>query len=256
MSRFDLSKVKRSVGKFVQKRSPEILTGLGIAGMITTTVLAVKATPKAMILIEEKKKLENVDKLTPLETIKTAWKCYVPSVVTATMSTACLIGASSVNTKRNAALATAYSLSETALKEYREKVVETIGEKKEEKIRDAIAKDTIDKHPVQDRQVIITDKGQTLCYEPISDRYFKSDIETLRRIANELNRQMLSDMTISLNEFYYEIGLKGTDIGEQLGWNVNRGFIDLRFSAQLSEDDTPTLVIDYIVPPRYDYQNI
>lgn len=256
MGKFNLSKITQDVGKFIAKRSPEILTGLGIAGMLTTTVLAVKATPKAMILIEKKKEYEQVDKLTAMDTIKTTWKCYVPSAVTATMSTLCLIGASSVNTKRNAALATAYSLSETALKEYREKVVETIGEKKEEKVRDAVAKDMIEKHPVKDSQVIITDKGQTLCYEPISDRYFKSDIESIRRIANDLNRQMFSDMYVSLNDFYYEIGLKGTEIGQQLGWNVNRGLIDLRFSAQLSEDDTPTLVMDYIVPPRYGYQEL
>lgn len=256
MSKFNLSKITQDVGKFVAKRSPEILTGLGVAGMLTTTVLAVKATPKAMLLIEKKKEYEQVDKLTAIDTIKTTWKCYVPSAVTATMSTLCLIGASSVNTKRNAALATAYSLSETALKEYREKVVETIGEKKEEKVRDAVAKDMIEKHPVKDSQVIITDKGQTLCYEPISDRYFKSDIESIRRIANDLNRQMFSDMYVSLNDFYYEIGLKGTEMGQQLGWNVNRGLIDLRFSAQLSEDDTPTLVMDYIVPPRYGYQDL
>ena len=67
---------------------------------------------------------------------------------------------------------------------------------------------------------------------------------------------MLGDMYVSLNDFYYELGLKGTDLGDQLGWNINRGFIDLRFSTQLSEDDTPCLVIDYAVPPRYDYQSM
>ena len=114
---------------------PAVASGkasFGIAGMITTTVLAVRSTPKALKLIEEKKKEEGVDKLTPAETVKTAWKCYIPAMVLGATSVGCLVGASRVSLRRNAALATAYKLSETALTEYREQVVETIGEKKEQ----------------------------------------------------------------------------------------------------------------------------
>ena len=121
----------RNMQTAVKKHSPEILTGIGIAGMITTTVLAVRATPKALILIEEKKDELEVNELTPKETVQAAWACYIPTAVIGTVSIACLIGASSVNMRRRAALATAYTLSESALKEYQEKVVETIGEKKE-----------------------------------------------------------------------------------------------------------------------------
>ncbi len=65
----------------------------------------------------------------PKDIIKTAWPCYIPAAVGA-ISVFCLIGASSTNLRRNAALATAYTLSESTLKEYQEKVVETIGEKR------------------------------------------------------------------------------------------------------------------------------
>ena len=245
----------RNMRTAVKKHSPEILTGIGIAGMITTTVMAVRATPKALILIEEKKDELEVNELTPKEIVQAAWACYIPAAVTGTVSIACLIGASSVNIRRRAALATAYTLSESALKEYQEKVVETIGEKKEQGIRDAVAKDKIEKNPVSNREVVILERGNTLCFDAVSGRYFKSDIEKIKKAVNELNLRMRDEMYISLNEFYYEIGLNGTSIGDELGWNVNQGYIDVSFSSQLADDGTPCLVIEYHIAPRYDFSN-
>ena len=43
-----LSKFVMDTKRMVYKHSPEILTGIGVAGMITSTILAVKATPKAL----------------------------------------------------------------------------------------------------------------------------------------------------------------------------------------------------------------
>ncbi len=254
MNKNTITAAMRSMRTAVKKHSPEILTGIGIAGMITTTVMAVRATPKALILIEEKKNELEVNELTPKETIQTAWACYIPAAVTGTVSIACLIGASSVNMRRRAALATAYTLSESALKEYQEKVVETIGEKKEQAVRDAVAKDKIEKNPVTSREVIITERGNTLCYDAVSGRYFKSDIDKLKKAANELNRQMRDEMYISLNDFYYEIGLNPISIGDEIGWNIDQGYIDLSFSSQLADDGTPCIVIEYHIAPRYDFR--
>lgn len=255
---------KQSVSKFIEstwisvsKHSPEILTGIGIAGMITTTVLAVKATPKALKLIEEEQfRREDVSEgreLKPLEVVKVAWKPYIPAVVTGIMSTACLIGASSVSARRTAALATAYKLSETALSEYREKVVETIGEKKEQLVRDKVYKDKVDKNPVSKNEVVITERGNTLCYDSISGRYFKSDIEKIKQAVNTLNRNMVVDMYVSLNELYDELGLEHISIGDDLGWNIDHGLIELEFGSQIADDGTPCIVVDYRVAPRYDY---
>lgn len=246
----------KNVRTTLHKHSPEILTGIGIVGMISTTVMAVKATPKALILIEEKKKEEQLDGLTPIETVKTTWKCYVPAAVTGTLATACLIGASSVNSKRNAALATAYTLTETAFKEYKEKVVETIGEKKEQTIKDKVAKEHIDKHPVNNKEIIITGRGDVLCCDAISKRYFRSDIEKIRKAVNDINYRLNVEMYISLNDFYYEIGLDPTGIGDDIGWNINNGLIDVDFSSQLTADGEPCLVISYNVEPRYEYSRL
>lgn len=252
----EIAKSFLSLKTAIKKHSPEILTGIGIAGMITTTVMAVRATPKALILIEERKEEIGAEKLEAMDMVKTTWACYIPAAITGTLSVACLIGASSVNARRNAALATAYTLSESALKDYQGKVIEMFGEKKNEAVKDAVAKDKVEKNPVVTREVIITEKGNTLCYDAISGRYFKSDIEKIKKAECELNRQMLDDMYVSLNDFYYEIGLDSVKLGDELGWNVNSGYIDLSFSSQLASDGTPCLVIDYSVAPRYDYRNL
>lgn len=142
------------------------------------------------------------------------------------------------------------------MRDYQKKVVETIGEKKEQTVRDAVAKERLEKNPVENKEVIVTAKGDTLCFDAVSGRYFKSDIDKLKKAENELNRQMRDEMYISLNDFYYEVGLEPIKLGDDLGWNIDNGYIDLRFSSQLATDGTPCLVIDYGYGPRYDFRNL
>lgn len=256
MSKTNLANVVASTKRFVNKRSPEILTGLGITGMITTTILAVRATPKAIQLIDEKKKEQWGDDLSPLEIVKIAWRPYLPAVIIGVTSTACLIGSCSVNARRNAALATAYKLSETAFSEYKEKVVETIGDKKEHSVRDKVAEERIKKNPVSKNEVIVTGNGKTLCFDPISGRYFMCSIEVIKKAENTLNKQMIHDINgyVSLNDFYDEIGLDHTSVGNDLGWNTDQ-LIDIDFSSQLNDNGEPSVVLDYMVAPNYNYYN-
>lgn len=246
----NLSKLVRDAQVMLNAHSPEILTGLGISGMITTTVLAVMATPKALKKLDDKKKELDVEKLSAKETIKTAGPCYIPSVAVGAVSVACLIGATSVNCRRNAALAAAYTLSVDKLSTYQDKVTEIIGEKKEESIRDEIAKDKIRENPSQNREIIVTGNGDTKCYDVLSDRYFYSSIDKIRSAVADLNRQMLDDRYITLNEYYYAIGLKGTKEGELLGWHIDRGYIDIHFSSVLDEScKTPCISVDCDIEP-------
>ena len=238
MQKPNLTKICRSVKTATVKHSPEILTGVGIAGMVTTTVMAVRATPKAIQLLDEEKRRQHANKLEPMDIVKTAWKCYIPAAVTGTVS-------SSVNARRNAALTAAYTISESTLRDYQKKVVETIGEKKEQTVRDAVAKEHLEKNPVENKEVIVTAKGDTLCFDAVSGRYFKSDIDKLKKAENELNRQMRDEMYISLNDFYYEVGLEPIKLGDDLGWNIDN-----------ATDGTPCLVIDYGYGPRYDFRGL
>lgn len=246
--------VFKSAKMFMSKHSPEILIGLGITGMITTTVLAVRATPRALALIEQKKQEEHKDKLTPAETIKTAWKCYIPAGVTCATSVACLIGANSAHMKRNAALATAYKISETAFTEYREKMIETIGEKKEQTVREKIDHDRVEKQPVSKNEVVVTKRGNTLCFDPLSGRYFESDIDQIKKAENNVNKQMLHDTFgyATVNEFYDELGLDRTDVGDIIGWNVHK-LIDIHISSKVADDGRPCIVVGHNNRPVYDY---
>lgn len=228
--------------------------------MFTTTVLAVKATPKALLLIEEKKRELEVISLTPVETVKATWKCYIPAAVSGVAATACLIGSNSVNAKRNAALATAYKLSETAFSEYRDKVVETFGDKKEKTVRDKISEEKIKENPVSKTEVIVIGKGQTLFFEPLSSRYFYSNIELIKRAENKLNKDIICDpfdAGVTVNEFYEEIGLPTTATGDNLGWKIGYS-IDIYPSAQMAEEGTehegePCIVLNYSNPPKYEF---
>ena len=272
MNKESILKVFKTIKAGTIKHSPEILTGVGIAGMITTTVLAVKATPKVLMLIDSKKQeiFDELDpsevpcnntnykdlQLKPIEVVKVAWKSYIPAAVTCVASVTCLIGASSVNAKRNAALATAYELSKTALADYKEKVVETVGEKKEEIIREKVAQKKVDENPPTKSEVIITGSGDVLLLEPVSMRYFKSDIENIRKIINDLNYRLTAGMEeyISLSELYDEIGLSHTAQSDDIGWNIYRdGQINIDFPATKTEKGEPCLMLEYTVEPRYDY---
>lgn len=261
MNKQTLSKIARDVKLSLSKRSPEILMGIGIAGMITTTVLAVKATPKAILLIEDRKDELEVETLTPIETIKTTWKCYIPAAVSGTMSIACLIGSNSVNARRNAALATAYKLSETAFAEYRDGVVETIGEKKEKTVRDKVSEKQIKENPVNKTDIIVTGKGKTLFFDPLSHRYFYSSIEKIRRAENILNKEINTDpfdAGRTVNDFYTEIGIPTTATGDALGWNLNIGLLDIYLSYQGGDEgtefeDEPCAVLNFVNPPRYEF---
>lgn len=273
MNKPNLTNVIKNVKIGLGKHSPEILTGIGIAGMITTTVLAVKATPKALRLINDAKckkdkeviehncKVNKVSEcissdLKPIEIIKAAWKPYIPAMVTGVASITCIIGASSVNAKRNAALATAYELSKTALTEYKEKVVEEIGEKKEKIIRDKIDQDRLDKNPVSKNNIIITNNGEQLFYDGVSGRYFKSDLEKVRASINTVNRNMVYDNYISLSEFYDELGLEHTDMSDNLGWNLDEGLIEISFGTRMTDDGRSCITLDYHVAPRYDFAKL
>lgn len=252
MSKTNLANAAKNLKDVLTKHSPEILTGVGIAGMVTTTVLAVKATPKAVKILESYK--EENEKVTPVDAIKLTWKGYIPAIVTGSVSIACLIGASSANLKRNTALATAYKLSETALSEYKESVVEAIGEKKEKHVQEKVAEKQVKKNPVSDKEIIITGDGKSLCFDPLSNRYFMSSMDILQKAENKINKEMLQDVFgyASINDFYEEIGLSRTEVGNLLGWNSEHT-IDLNITATPTEDGRPALVVGHYNRPIYNY---
>lgn len=256
MKKFNMLK---KIRKGIIKHESEILIATGITGMIWSTVMAVKSTPKAMKLIEQRKKeleyLEN-EKLSVKETVKTTWKLYLPSIITTTLSAGCIITSNCINTRRNAALATAYALSERTLTTYRDKVIETIGDSKEKEIREKISQDAVVNNPITNSQVIIASKGNTLFMDSISGRYFRSDIDKIRKAINEMNRRINLQNYVSLDEFYSEIGLDSTNISNNVGWNLDSGLIDIKFDTCMADNDEPCIVLDYYVEPRFEFDKL
>ena len=250
-----ISMAFRSARQFLSKHSPEIFTGLGLSSMVTSTVLAVKATPRALNLLEAAE-LRKGDKLTPKEVVQNTWKEYLPAVSFGIGGCVFIICGCVINTKRSATLAAAYAMSERAFLTYKDKVIETIGEKKEKDVRDKIGQDEINKKPVQSTQVIITPKGNTLIMDSLSGRYFRSDLDTIKRAVNDLNRQMTYQNYISLNEWYSEIGLDGVRHGDDMGWNLDGGLIKLDYGTQLADNDEPCIYLDYEVPPRPNFNKL
>lgn len=260
MDKSNVTSFIKTVQDAAVKHFPEILTGLGVGCMLTATVLAVAATPKALRRIEEAKENKKLARpeeeptLTKKEVVKAAWKPYIPAAITGITGAACVIGASSVNAKRNAALATAYQLSATALSDYKEKVIETIGEKKERTVREKVAEKKLEERPVSKSEVIITGGGRTLCYDAAFGKYFESDIETIRTAVNDINEQMLTQDYVSLNDFYDKLNLSPIDIGDNLGWNIwTDRQLRVDFTSKLADDGRPCVVLQYDVAPRYDF---
>ena len=263
LPKLNLSKVAKNMQHTLGKYSPQILTGIGVAGMITTVVLAVKATPKALELIEDKKEELDAGKLTVVDTVKVAWKPYIPAAITGVLSTVCIVGGNAVGTRRTAALAAAYKISETALHEYKDAIVETVGEEKAKEVKEKVAQNKLDKNPVVEKQIIVTNKGTFLCYDSLSGRYFQSDIETIRKAQNDINDYLFSEDYASLNMFYDFLGLEHTRLGAELGWKIDSGTLQIEFDSTLASDKsqgiapgTPCLVLDYNVAPKYEFDKM
>ena len=244
----------KNLGGVISKNSPTILTGLAVGGLFTTVIFAVKVTPKALSIVEENTGFNEEGEMmapTPKEIVQLTWKLYIPAACMGLATAVCIVGSNSINQRRNAALATVYGLTEAAFREYKEKVVETIGKSKELKVRDEISSDRVKRDPPGEAEIIFTGRGEMLCRDSFSGRYFKSDIEKIRRSINEINENRLQNMWVTLNDLYYELGLSNTKLGDLLGWDMDTGNVKVSFSTQLTEDNEPCLVLNYDVAPKF-----
>lgn len=244
---------------FIKSNSSTVLTAMSVVGTISAVIMAVKATPKAIADLDEDKedrasKLKNPSevKIGITDCIRVCWKTYLPTVLMTGLSAGCAISAQTINLKRQATLMALYSAAAGSLKEYKDKTAELLGEAKLTKVREAIDKDHIDENPVTSREVCDTGYGEYLCYDTLTGRYFKHSIEGVRKCVNDLNAAILNNGYITLNEFYYTLGLDQVKFGDEMGWNTNHR-IDVDFSTQQAADGRPCLVVDYVTGPIYDF---
>lgn len=256
-----IAQLAKNLERFTITKSPAILTAIAVTGTISTAILVGKASYKAAELIAEEEqrrivdhKLEVTKVLVPMDRqdkLSLVWTLYIPAVSTCITTVVAIVTANQIGTRRVAAMTAAYSLSEKAFVEYREKVVEKLGEKKEANVRDELAQERVLNNPPSSQVMVIGD-GDVLCYDQHSGRYFHSSMESIKKAQNDINYQILRNSYASLNDFYEKIGLGMLPSGEDFGWNSDKE-VQLAFSSVLSEDQRPCLAIDFYHGPQANY---
>ena len=250
-----IKKYTNSIKAGFNKNGSSILTGLGIAGMLTSTGFAIYGTIKAVNILQEEQAYREergeYEKLTKEEIFKLVWKQYIVSGITAGASIACLVGANKMNNKKITALTTAYKLSEDMFSNYKREVIKNIGAEAEEKIRHDVNKKHLEERPIKDKEVIFTGKGDTLFYDSLSGRYFRSDVNSIKESQNLFNHEIICENYCSLNNWYYHIGLDAIyPLGSDLGWNSEWGVMEVSFDSSIADNNEPCIVIDYNIKPR------
>jgi hypothetical protein len=239
-----------NITEVVKLKSTSILTGVSVLGLVGTAVLSAKGAFKAS------KILDNQEGLTTKEIVVKTWKCYLPAIIVGGVAVSSMVWSNSIALKRIAALTGMYSMSQEDFRKYREKVATRLGLKKDKEIGREVITDKI-KQDIRDGNILETGNGSTLCYDPYSGRYFKSDINKIRaacvKLSSRLLRPNVRNEYLSLNDLYELIGLDDTRTGGMLTWSrYNEEMIEPCFEGSLDVDDNPCLVLEFVTEPTTD----
>ena len=259
MGKPNIKAIKHGIAKCVRKNSPAMLLALGIASGISAVVLAIKQTSSAKDELDAETQIKQYEtgdkqsKLTPREVFRVVWKKYIPVVALVITSIIFILSSSGIVHRRYEALSSAYGLLAASNSEYVDKVIETVGAHKEQTIREEIAKDKIRKveQVTNPENIVKTGHGETRMVETLGGQEFYASIDYLKSVQNRLNKQIIDsyssgcDAFVTLNDFYDEIGLARTKLGEMHGWTCEscydkKNFIELEFVAMMASDgETP-----------------
>ena len=248
------------------QHSPEILLGLAVVGVGVAVYRGIKDSRKADKRIEKakEKKAEELGtspedvNLSVKEKVIAAAPAYISTGLTIVAVVGCIVCAQSINAKRNAAMMFMYTAANEAAKEFEDKTVEVAGERVVEKVKDEIMQDHITNNPppADPTKIYVTGRGDNLCYDSLIGRYFYSSIERVRKAVNDINARLTGgkEEYVSLNDFYYELGLPAVDIGNQFGWNiVDDGTLEVDFGSMLTPEGVPCFTMQFCIFPRYSY---
>jgi hypothetical protein len=266
--------LQRKATKLITDNASSILTAGGVVGTVATAVLTARATFKAAEIIHEREMepwvravddpkgegvitiQEEPEDVSNLDKAKMIWPQYIPPVAVGTATVTCIVAANVISVKRAAALAAAYTISEGRFQEYKDKVTEKFGVNKERAVRDEVAQDRVEQNPPS-KEVLILASGDVLCYDMLTGRYFQSTVENIKKAENRTNLALMQYDSVSLSQFYDEVGLPATNYTDEVGWNTSFGSnIEVRFSTTMSPDDQPCIAIDFSVAPRPDYSRL
>ena len=241
---------------FLKRNSATILTCVGAAGVIATTVTAVKATPKALLLLEKAKE-EKGEELTQLEMVKIAGPAYIPSAVLGISTLACIFGANVLNKRGQASLMSAYALVDGAYKDYRNKVDEIYGDDPGSLVRAGLAKDKYEEQDIKE-----PDDGNRLYYDYYSGRYFEASPTFVKTAEYELNRKLMLDDCAYLNEWYYLLDLEPLEHGLDFGWSTCANsdmywqtWVDFHHESVVMDDGLECIIISFMQEPYHNFED-
>lgn len=269
----NIKSIFKSVKKTTSKNAPEILIGFGIAGLFISGITAVKATPKALQLIEEAEKEKN-DKLTKKEIVMSTWKEYIPSIIIGTLTISSIICQEILNKKQRNCLLSAYTVLQQSYREldqsyksYKNKLKELYGEDAHEKIMNALAIEKCEKIYISNEYLgsndcLLLDEEtahKVLFYDENSERFFKATIEQVMDAEYHINRNYVLAGSVCLNDFYAFLGLDPVEKGDILEWEIlDEGMYWIEFNHRKAylEDNTPYYVIETpyapFIPEEYE----
>lgn len=240
---------------FFKKNSATMLTCVGAVGVVATTVTAVKATPKAVLLLQKAEE-EKGEKLTKFEKVKIAGPLYVPSVVLGAGTLACIFGANVLNKRAQASVISAYTLLDGAYKDYKNKVDELYGEDAGAQVRAGIAKDKYDEYgnPIE------LEDDERLYYDYYSERYFHATPYEVQKAEYEINRALMLDDSVCLNDWYLQLCLEPLEHGDDFGWTTYgnmeaywQTWIDFHHEKVVMDDGLECIIITFGQEPFMDY---
>jgi hypothetical protein len=255
-----LQNIARNSKPYLKANSATILTCLSALGVVATSVLTVKATVKAVRIIDEAECVKKED-LNKLEVVKATYQCYIPAVLVGTSTMFCIFGANVLNKRQQASLISAYTLVDNSFKEYKNKLKELYGEETHNNVINALAVEKAAEIDVWangltgEYNLITSDGEPRLFYEEYSGRYFESTIERVMNAEYHLNRNYVLRGDAALNELYEFLGLEQTDYGYSVGWSYVDGlsWIDFNHRKTVLEDGLECYILEMPFGPSADY---
>ena len=242
-----MNKPLNTLKMFVKKNGATILTCIGSIGVIVTSVMAIKATPKATVLLEDARDEKGND-LTKFEKVMVAGPAYIPTMIVGASTIACVFGANILNQRQQAALMSAYALLDSTYKKYQSKVVDLYSEEADSRVKKEIAKD---KYLGDDKLV----DNDALFYDEFSGRYFESTNVKVLKAEYETNKKILDHGGACLNDFYRALGLEPTKYGDRLGWSVNDLSLDFRHEKFILDDGLEGCIITFVQEPILGFED-
>lgn len=239
-----------------RKHSSTILTVISAVGVITTAVLAVKATPKAIDILNENTGWTHegvIEEPTIIEKAELCWRCYIPAAMVGLSTIVCIFGANGINKKRQAALVSAYGLLRTSYNEYRNKVADLIGEDGATEVHKAVVEDKL-----KDRNIKVED-GKMLFYDYFSGQYFSKTMAELIDAEYQMNRKFAVRGYVTIGEWYDLLGLTNDMFNDVLGWSLDNEddsefrWIDFEHELTKMDDGLECYIVHMIYPPSADF---